>query len=124
MYRYSLLKYFGTVNFNQIKVFTNKIGFTILIVYYILGPYPLTARAGECSDMGLRQLTDVSICNQTVLNYFKIAVDDGYVFETLNDTYHLPGCNVAGGLWAYFNYAPTGKPYYKSHAVCVAGRYK
>jgi len=86
-----------------------------------IGPYPLSARAGECSDMGLQQLTDESICNQTVLNYFELAVDPTWTnFTTINDTYHLPGCNVRGGLWPYFNYAPTGNPHYNSHAVCVA----
>jgi len=86
-----------------------------------IGPYPLTARAGECSDMGLQQLTDESICNQTVLSYFNFALDPQYTnYTTINDTYHLPGCNVLGGLWPYFNYAPTGTPSYESHAVCVA----
>ena len=75
--------------------------------------------------MGLQQLTDESICNQTVLSDFKFAVDPQFTnYTTVNDTYHLPGCNVEGGLWPYFNYALTGNPYYESHAVCVAGKYK
>ena len=73
--------------------------------------------------MGLQPLTDVSVCNETIVSYFPDHSVFSRPFTTFNTTNSVIGCTVFGArLGVGFNYAKEGIRRSELHQVCVMGK--